>query len=109
MFWLSSVLEVYLFLLTLVKASFLLWIYQNTRQIAVIVYLLYSVIYPIFLQWKLTPILNNIQNNNLTFWLGETSGERSHNFLMLTRTIDGTIYTLIFVWMLYSLLIWSKR
>jgi hypothetical protein len=106
---LTSVVEVYLFLLPIVQISFLGWIFLKTKRLAAICYLIYLIIYPLFVGRFFAQILANIQNNNTNLQIAPGMGEQSNIAIYFIRAIDSTIHVALFMWLLYSLLKLSRR
>ena len=99
-----AVTSIFTFLLGIIldfaKIITLFWVFYKTRKLSAIGYMIYLLIARI----SMTLFMNNIIKNSVFIMLlGETSSERTANFLYLMRTFFSGVETLVFIWLLLSL------
>ena len=95
----------YSLLLLGVTVAALAWVYRRTRLPAALTYLLYTVISRFFVPSVYT---DTIANGDAGRWLGANAGDRAMNYFLLTSVIESTVRTLLFVWLVLSLVRWSR-
>lgn len=96
---------VYALLLLGVTVAALAWVYRRTRLPAVLTYLLYTVISRFFVPGAYT---DAIANGDAGKWLGANAGDRVANYFWLTSAVESTVQTLLFLWLVLSLVGWSR-
>lgn len=101
--WLALI---YNFLLLGATVAVLAWVYRRTRLAAVLTYLLYAVVSQFAFVLR-TPT-EAIIDGNVGQWLGSSPGERIAHYSLLTSTIGHTIQTVLFLWLVLSLVRWSR-
>ena len=102
--WLSWV---HAFLLLGVTVAALTWVYQRTRLPAVLTYLLY--VYVVISRFSVPGAYTEaIANGDAGQWLGVNAGDRVANYFWLTSAVESTVQTLLFLWLVLSLVRWSR-
>lgn len=101
--WLSVIYSLFLLGITIAALG---WIYQRTHLKAVLAYILYAVVS--FL-WPSRPFEDMIIARNAGQWLGSTTSEQITNYYMLSSAISYTIQTVLLLWLVLSLVNWSRN
>lgn len=93
----SNFLNAYLVLLPIAIVAMLLWGYSRSKELAVLVWLGFFVVNGLLVPNLTNQVLKAIEAGSF-MWLGETSGERIQNFLLIERAILGTAQAALLIW-----------
>ncbi len=88
-----------------VTVAVLAWVYRRTRLPTVLTYLLYAVFSKFLV---LGAYRDTIVSGDAGRWLGTNPGDRAVNYFVLTTVVENTVQTLLFVWLVWSLVRWSR-
>jgi hypothetical protein len=104
----ESFMFTYLLLLPIARIAFVGWLYLETRNTIVLIYLVYLVanmfLRSIIEAW-IVRFVQKAEMSKSPKWLGKEPEQRSINALSLAQAIEGTIQLIFVMSLMYALLI----